>query len=505
MENPPFPAMQQGVNIQLARPADPAELADWYAEHKLAPDGDGVFTAMPYEDSPVHRDTILAQVEGNAKRRDVPNLPTREYTPKTMVYVGGGPSLRHFLDDIRAKCESDKYDVVTSNKTCSWLISKGIIPNYHLFVDPTQKKLKDLAYDEPVELILGLQCHPDLFERAKAKGVKTWKFLAASITNADGRTDREAAADACYPEDPVMLGIGGGSMCGTRMIYFAAARGYRRLEFYGVDGSIEMKDAPGTNPQQAINCYAYFKPRGENIIETEAGNGRKFYSTITLARQGEELVQLLDILPGIDLEFYGDTLMANQYALYREVRKGLPIRITPEYLALQKEMHARYTTYGNSAGQHAARVFMAAAQLHRRYGSCRVLDYGSGPGNLFKSMNKCFPQIEGVTLHEYEPAIEGKDAEPSRADLVFCGDVMEHIEPECVDAVIQHLSDLTEQILIVVISLVPAKKNLSDGRNAHICVQKKDWWLSKLRRHFIIAEESASDRDLIAICTRFQK
>lgn len=489
------------VNVQVARPANPEELEDWYKEHRLKPDEDGTFTAMPYEDGPVTRDTILDQVELNAKRRDVPNLPTREYTPRIMVYVGGGPTLKNFLDEIKEKCESDKYDVFTSNKTCSWLLSQGVRPNFHIIVDPTERKVKDLEYGEPVELILGLQCHPKLFERAKEKGAKVWKFLAASITNADGRTDRQAAKDACYPEDPVMLGIGGGSMCGTRMIYFAAARGYRRLEYYGVDGSIEMKKGP--NDVQAISCYAYFKPRGENIIETTAGNGKTFYSTITLARQGEELVQLLDILPGMDVEFYGESLMANQMAIYKELRKGAPYRISPDYQALQQKMHEG--RYGTAGGQHAARVFMAAAQVHKKLGKCSVLDYGSGPGALFSAMRKCFPDIPGVELREYDPAIEGKAGEPTQADLVFCGDVLEHVEPECTDAVIQHLSDLTGTLLIAVISLKEAKKVLPDGRNAHICIRPKDWWLSKLRRHFIISEEQQWDDWLMAVCTRFPK
>ncbi len=494
-----------GVNLQIARPIAPDEAAAWHEEHQLNADADGVFTDMPYTHGPVTRDNILQNVERNSLRRDVPNLPNREYTPRIMVYVGGGPTLRHFLDDIKAKCESDKYDVFTSNATCKFLLSKGVKPNFHLFVDPTQRKVKDLDYDEPVELILGLQCHTDLFERAKEKGVKTWKFLAASVTNEDGRTDREAAKEACYTADPIMMGIGGGSMCGTRMIYFAAARGYRRLEYYGVDGSIEMKDAIGKEPQQAISCYAYFKPRGENIIETTASNGRTFYSTITLARQAEELVQLLDILPGMDVEFYGDSLMANQLAIYREVREQLPIRITPEYLAMQKEMHSVSKNYGNQGGHHSARVYMAAAQVARKLGHCRVLDYGSGPGTLFKDMRKHFADIPTVSMHEYDPAMEGKNAEPQPADVVFCGDVLEHIEPQCTDAVIRHLSDLTGSLLIAVISLIPAQKKLPDGRNAHICIQKKDWWLSKLRRHFIITEEHATDRELMAVCVRFPK
>lgn len=491
--------MQKGLNVQLAAPIDEKQRAEWYKKNGLSPDGDGVFTELPYGEGPVVRDTILDQVALNAKRQDVPNLTTREYTPRIMVYVGGGPTIRHFLDEIREKCESDKYDVFTSNKTCSYLLSKGIKPNFHIIVDPTQKKVKDLEYDEHVELVLGLQCHPDLFEFAKNNNRKVWKFLAASITNDDGRNDREMAKEATWSGDPEMLGIGGGSMCGTRMLYFAAARGYRKLEYYGVDGSIEMKD------NKLVNCYAYFKPRGENIIEMEASNGRVFYSTITLGRQAEELTQMMDILPGMEVEVFGDSLMANHLAIYKKLRKGLSVRWTPQYMEMQKQLHSDNELYGISGGNQAARVFMAAAQLSKKIGGCSVLDYGCGPGSLFKAMTKAFPDIPGVTLHEYDPGMEGKNEEPKPADLVYCGDVLEHIEPECTDAVIQHLSDLTKHMLIAVIDLEPAKKILADGRNAHVCLQKPNWWLSKLRRHFYIAEEQQSPRKITVICLRFPK
>lgn len=490
--------MQTAVNVQVAKPISNDELVDWYEKQGIKPDADGTFTEMPYGDGPVTRDAILEQVEKNSLRREVPNLQTREYTPKIMVYVGGGPTIKKFLDEIKSKCEDDRYDVFTSNKTCSYLLSKGIKPNFHLIVDPTEKKVKDLEYDDDsIPLVLGLQCHPALFDFAKKRGREVWKFLAASITNDDGRNDREAAKEACHSKDPNMLGIGGGSMCGTRMLYFASARGYRRLEYYGMDGSIEMKD------NKVVNCYAYTKPRGENILETTAGNGRVFYTTMTLARQAEELVQMMDILPGMDVEIYGDSLMSNQLAIYKELRKGSPLRITPEYQAMQKKMHVDRANYGNSAQVHAARVFMAAAQLKRKFGSCKVLDYGCGPGNLVKAIEASFPAIDGVTYAEYDPGMEGKDTEPSKATLVFCGDVMEHIEPECVDTVLQHISDLTGKMAIFVISLRPAQKTLEDGRNAHITLQKDQWWLSKLRKHFVIAESYSDPTALLAVCTRF--
>ena len=494
------PAVQ--IQAQLARQPDPEELDAWYREHGLQPDKDGIFAEMPYGAAPVTREHILENVAANALRHDVPNLHPREYTNRIMVYVGGAPSLRDHLEDVKAKCEDDRYDVYTSNATCAFLLAKGIKPNYHLILDPTERKVKDLEYEEKVPLVLGLQCHPKLFDRAKEKGVEVHKFLAASVTGEDGKSDKEVAQAALTKEDPQLMGIGGGSMCGTRMIYFATAMGYRRLEYYGVDGSVEVKDG------NIVKCYAYTKPRGENILETEAGNGRKFFTTMSLARQGEELVLLLDLMPGLDVEIYGDSLMSNQLALYKQARRRDPWCITPEYLAAQKEMHERYATqYGQTGNAHAPRVFMAAAQVLRKVGKCSVLDYGAGKGILKKAILQAFPEIPGIEYLEYDPCVPGIDSPPKPAEIVFCGDVMEHVEPECVNTVIRHIHDLTGQLAIFSISLRPAAKTLEDGRNAHISLHGADWWRSYLKKYFCVAESYVDSvrQELLAVCVHFPK
>ena len=489
--------MNNGLHLQVGRPAEKGELDAWYAEHGLTPNKDGVFTSMPYEQGPVARDDLLGQIKANAQRHDIPNLHPFEFNPRTFVYVGGGPTLKQFLDDVKAKCEDERYDVYTSNATCKYLLRKGIKPNYHIILDPKESKSKDVDYDEDVPLVLGLQCHPAVFDKSLERGKRIKKFLAASQTGENGITDRECAKEACTPQDNQILGIGGGSMCGTRMMYLAAALGHRRIEYYGFDGSIDY-----TPEQNVINCYSYFKPRGENVLKTVASNGREFYTTVTMARQGEELPELMDQLPGLDVEIYGDSMLSNQLAIYKEVRKQLSVRITPEYLAMQKQMHSGNTEYGLSGQFSAPRVFMAGAQMLRRNGTCAVLDYGCGQGTLVASIRRAFPDIPGLTYVEYDPAIEVKSAEPRPADVVFCGDVMEHIEPECIDAVLKHIHSLAKSLAILVISLVPAQKNLPDGRNAHICLHKQDWWLSWVRKYFVIVESSVGQTDLTIVCQR---
>jgi hypothetical protein len=487
------------IQAQITRPVKDEELDAWYLEHGLKPDDKGIFAEMPYGSPPVSRDDILANVSANALRHDVANLHPREYTPKTMVYIGGGPTLRQYLDQIKQKCEDPEYDVYTSNATCKFLLAKGIKPDFHLILDPTERKVRDLDYEEDVHLLLGLQCHSKLFDRAKDKGVLVHKFLAASVTGENGKSDKDAAQAAMTPQDPKLMGIGGGSMCGTRMIYFAVAMGYRRLEYYGMDGCVEMKGGG------IVKCYAYTKPRGENILETELGNGRKFHTTMSLARQGEELVLLLDLMPGLDVEIYGDSLMSNQLAIYKQLRASQPYCITPEYISLQQQMHGDFgDQYAISGGHHAPRVFMAAAQVLRKVGVCRVLDYGAGKGFLRKAVLEAFPEVSGITYHEYDPCVSEIASAPTQAEVVFCGDVMEHVEPECVDTVLRHIRDLTQKIAIFVISTRPARKNLPDGRNAHISLHGADWWRSYLKKYFILSESyfDSASQEFVAVCIR---
>ena len=61
-----------------------------------------------------------------------------------------------------------------------------------------------------------------------------------------------------------------------------------------------------------------------------------------------------------------------------------------------------------------------------------------------------------------------------------CTDVLEHIEPDCIDDVLDDLARVTKSVLFATVCVVPAKKKLADGRNAHILLKPFDWWAGKL-------------------------
>jgi 2-polyprenyl-3-methyl-5-hydroxy-6-metoxy-1,4-benzoquinol methylase len=151
--------------------------------------------------------------------------------------------------------------------------------------------------------------------------------------------------------------------------------------------------------------------------------------------------------------------------------------ISEEYRSALRLLHQGPRGFGNSGRKHAGEIVAVAAVLGIR----SILDYGAGGGTLRQAMlsSLIYPMIRD--FREYDPAIEGIEEPPLPADLVTCTDVLEHVEPEKLDAVLAHLRALTLKAAYLVISTQRSHKNLRDGRNAHLIVESPDWWLDKIR------------------------
>jgi 2-polyprenyl-3-methyl-5-hydroxy-6-metoxy-1,4-benzoquinol methylase len=147
--------------------------------------------------------------------------------------------------------------------------------------------------------------------------------------------------------------------------------------------------------------------------------------------------------------------------------------ISPEYAALNAEHHQKDGSYG-AFGGNAENLIHACEQL----GTRDVLDYGCGKGALAARLP--WP------IKEYDPAIPGKDSPPEPADIVICRDVLEHIEPEYLDAVLADLARCVKKIGLFSTATGPSWDVLSDGRNAHLIQQPWEWWKERLSPYFTI-------------------
>jgi 2-polyprenyl-3-methyl-5-hydroxy-6-metoxy-1,4-benzoquinol methylase len=156
--------------------------------------------------------------------------------------------------------------------------------------------------------------------------------------------------------------------------------------------------------------------------------------------------------------------------------------ISESYLFLNKELH-KGGSYGQKGDKWAPRVRALIENLN----PSTILDYGCGQGALARSL--------AIDIHEYDPAIAGKDSPPEAADLVICTDVLEHIEPDCLEEVLNHLAAQTKTVLFAVISTRPARKVLADGRNAHLIVQPWEWWRTHLATRFTLTDPVTYDNE----------
>lgn len=163
--------------------------------------------------------------------------------------------------------------------------------------------------------------------------------------------------------------------------------------------------------------------------------------------------------------------------------------ISDSYRRLNAEMHHQKPHYGASGARHAAQFL----QLAKKADCATVLDYGCGKGTLKEAIGLV------LDVREYDPAIEGKDQTPEPADMVVCGDVLEHIEPDCIDAVLDDLRRCTIKLAVLLVSTVPSQKHLPDGRNAHILVKPPEWWLPKLMSRWTLSSYKGADNGFMAV------
>lgn len=150
--------------------------------------------------------------------------------------------------------------------------------------------------------------------------------------------------------------------------------------------------------------------------------------------------------------------------------------ISDQYRAEQQRLH-RNPRYGVASIGYAPLVKSVL-----RIGRCSSLsDYGAGKCNLKMALG--LSDGGPVSYHPYDPAFP-EYGPPRAADLVTCIDVLEHVEPALLDGLLDELAGLTRKLALLTVHTGPAKKSLSDGRNAHLIQEGPAWWLQRFATRF---------------------
>ncbi len=112
-----------------------------------------------------------------------------------------------------------------------------------------------------------------------------------------------------------------------------------------------------------------------------------------------------------------------------------------------------------------------------------VLDFGAGKGGLVLALKKTLGNE--INIKGFDPGVKEYSTMPKeKFDIITCVDVLEHIDRHSIDAVLNQIKNSMTGFMVFIIDLIPAKKSLVDGRNAHILLAPPEYWASKINQTF---------------------
>lgn len=388
-------------------------------------------------------------------------LPHYDSRPEPIAIVCYGPSLADTWEHIKGF----EY-VITCSGAHKFLVDRGIIPTWHVEVDPRPHKVHLIGTPTTnTDYLIASTCHPDVFDLLEKHhaSVKLWHVF-------DNTEDGSRALP------PGEWAITGGCGVGLRAMTIAAFMGFRDLHIFGMDG----------NYRPDAGSHADKHPNQPRRYETCMYDGVEYQTTPGFLEAARQTWHELDQMPSVKATFYGEGLVQHMWRNYVPNTSGRvtdniigfakPELISEEYRELNSRLHTDNLAYGVGGGKHANTVLALAKSLQ----TTSVLDYGCGKGYLGKHLP--FP------IWEYDPAIPEKADAPRPADLVVCTDVLEHIEPDKLRFVLDDLHRCTKKIGFFSIHTGAAGKTYANGQNTHLIQKPRRWWEKQLSKFFKIGK-----------------
>lgn len=350
-------------------------------------------------------------------------IPANEVTQEPIAIVCYGPSLNKNWEDIK----KFKF-VMTCSGAHKFLLDKGIVPSYHIDLDPREHKVKMLGTPhKDTQYLMASCCHPSMWDVLEGHKVKLWH-----IYNNEDNKD----VPLTYPRGDWILT--GGNNVGMRCMVVARALGFVNQHIFGMDCSFPL----GGSHHAGVHLNTHPK-----IYEVQFA-GKTFFVEPVMLIYARQFFHEVAQLPGVSFNVYGDGLLQHMI----EARKGqkvktrkvttiafsTPVTFTEKHMEEMKKLHQN-PSYGVSGRKHKNVVM----ELIKVFNTQSVLDYGCGKGALGARLP--FP------IWEYDPAIPGKDSVPRAADLVLCLNVLECVEPEMLDNVLGDLVRCSRKCVFAVI------------------------------------------------------
>jgi len=389
-----------------------------------------------------------------------------------IAVVGFGPSLQDTWEQIR-----DFRYVMTCSGSHKFLVERGIVPFYHVEVDPRPHKVELIGPPQPeTEYLIASACSPKVFDHLQGFNVKLWHVF-----------DPSESGHRLLPAGE--WSVTGGCDVGMRALTLAAFIGFRELHVFGMDGCARQG-----------RRHAAAHPHTPSKYNTVEYRGVTYDTTPAMLEAARQVAHELNQMPKVHATFYGEGLIQAMMRDYTPTpvehkKQSLsdaiailkPELISAEYRALNARLHEENFAYGVGGAKHAPTVLKLCEALK----TTSVLDYGAGKGLLANDLP--FP------IWEYDPAIPEKAHEPRPADIVVCTDVLEHIEPDRLTFVLADLARCCRKVGYFVIHTGPAAKFLADGRNTHLNQHGEEWWRKRLAQFFTVGKITKKGPELFVV------
>lgn len=264
----------------------------------------GGMSALPKLDGMnVSYATALDNMRANCAR-DLPWFTGFPHKDVPVCVVGGGPSLKDTVEDLR-RLHRAGAKVVSTNNAMAWLIDHGITPDVHVILDARPENAA-FVQNPPrsVRYFIASQCDPAVFDALKRRQVVVWH---AAIC--------DESSEIVRPWDktrPICM-VGGGGTVGLRTLNLCWLSGYREVHVFGMDSSY------------AETHHAY--PQALNDTETTVQvtlNGKTYRSAVWMARQAEEFKDAWRHLAaqGVRLRVHGSGLIPDMARVLEQLERA---------------------------------------------------------------------------------------------------------------------------------------------------------------------------------------
>lgn len=178
--------------------------------------------------------TEKAEASGNIRTNMALGLPELKHIPehnRTMIIVGGAPSLKRSMPEIRKAMR--KGDVWAMNGTHDWLMDRGVTPDYFALLDARKDNAKFVQRSNgKTKYLIASHCAPEVFYVLQKRNadITIWHAYEPEL--------RDVIAEYATDDHPLTM-LGGGNTVALKLLYMGRMLGYKKFAMFGVDSSYE--------------------------------------------------------------------------------------------------------------------------------------------------------------------------------------------------------------------------------------------------------------------------